>query len=84
MGKLQAFEVLFDGNVDVYRAGDTITGHVRLVLNEAKEFKGKRFQQTIDKISNLQTYLGVYAVAKPMKFTSLLITCKLPQYFPNP
>ena len=57
MGKLQAFEVLFDGNVDVYGAGDTITGHVRLVLNEAKEFKGKRFPYTINKISS--NYLEV-------------------------
>ena len=35
MGKLQAFEVIFDGG-DLFRAGDWVQGHVRILLSEAK------------------------------------------------
>ena len=42
MRKLQAFEILFDGdNVDIFRAGDMVAGHVRIFLNDAKDLKGK-------------------------------------------
>ncbi|XP_038076056.1 arrestin domain-containing protein 3-like [Patiria miniata] len=49
-GKLQAFEVIFDGDdVDVFKSGDVIRGYVKLVLRDAKSdvrgikisFKGK-------------------------------------------
>ncbi len=34
MGKLEVFEVVFDGDVDVFRPGESIQGHVRIVLSE--------------------------------------------------
>ena len=37
------FEVMFNGNVDVFRAGDTVVGFVRIVLNQKKDLKGKCF-----------------------------------------
>ena len=43
MRKLQVFEVMFNGNVDVFRAGDTVTGYVRIVLNQKKDLKGRCF-----------------------------------------
>nr|XP_054748944.1 arrestin domain-containing protein 3-like [Lytechinus pictus] len=36
MGKLQALEVLFSGNQDVYKPGDTIYGEVKIVVSEEK------------------------------------------------
>ena len=36
-GKLQVFEVVFDGdNVDVFKSGDVVSGFVRLVLRGEK------------------------------------------------
>eukprot|EP00057_Strongylocentrotus_purpuratus_P028996 XP_011683470.1 PREDICTED: arrestin domain-containing protein 3 isoform X1 [Strongylocentrotus purpuratus] len=36
MGKLKVLEVLFSGNQDVYKPGDTIYGDVRIVVSEEK------------------------------------------------
>ncbi|XP_072022980.1 arrestin domain-containing protein 3-like [Amphiura filiformis] len=49
MGKLQVFEVIFDGGVDLFRAGEWVQGHVRIVLSQPKsdirgiqiKYKGK-------------------------------------------
>ena len=36
MGKLHIFEVVYDGG-DMFRPGDTLEGHLKLVLNEVKK-----------------------------------------------
>lgn len=36
MGKLQTFEVVFDGNNEVFKPGDAINGQARIVLTGEK------------------------------------------------
>ena len=41
MGKLRAFQILFDNDREVYNSGDVISGHVLVDLAEPKMLRGK-------------------------------------------
>ena len=35
------FEIYFNGDVDIFRAGDTVAGFVRVVLSQKEDLKGR-------------------------------------------
>ena len=48
MGKLKVFEVVFNGAGDLFRPGEWVQGHLKIVLSEPKsDIRGKLLKQFI-------------------------------------
>lgn len=53
MGKLKAFQIVFDNDREVYNSGDVVSGQVLVDLTEPKQLRGEYLVCTISALCML-------------------------------